>query len=274
MKTALLDRYDLNGPRILFLAGLFAFFVCFLFYPLWYAVVRALWVNGELSLVFFELMAGNPVYREMILNSFRLGMFTTVATTLLSLPVAFLLVRYDFRGKNVLNGLILVPMVLPPFVGAIGMKQMFARFGSINLLLLELGIVDQPVDWFGGGFAGVVILQVLHLYPIMFLNVAAALANIDPSLEEAARNMGARGFRLFRTVTFPLMLPGYFAGAIIVFIWAFTDLGTPLIFNYRQVVMVEIFNAISDINENPMAYALVVFLLLLTVLFLDRKSVV
>lgn len=267
MKTALLDRYDLNGPRILFLAGLFAFFVCFLFYPLWYAVVRALWVNGELSLVFFELMAGNPVYREMILNSFRLGMFTTVATTLLSLPVAFLLVRYDFRGKNVLNGLILVPMVLPPFVGAIGMKQMFARFGSINLLLLELGIVDQPVDWFGGGFAGVVILQVLHLYPIMFLNVAAALANIDPSLEEAARNMGARGFRLFRTVTFPLMLPGYFAGAIIVFIWAFTDLGTPLIFNYRQVVMVEIFNAISDINENPMAYALVVFLLLLTVLF-------
>lgn len=274
MKTALLDRYDLNGPRILFLAGLFAFFFCFLFYPLWYAVVRALWVNGELSLVFFELMASNPVYMEMILNSFRLGMFTTVATTLLSLPVAFLLVRYDFRGKNVLNGLILVPMVLPPFVGAIGMKQMFARFGSINLLLLELGIVDQPVDWFGGGFAGVVILQVLHLYPIMFLNVAAALANIDPNLEEAARNMGARGFRLFRTVTFPLMLPGYFAGAIIVFIWAFTDLGTPLIFNYRQVVMVEIFNAISDINENPMAYALVVFLLLLTVLFFCLSKLV
>lgn len=266
MKT-LLDRYDLNGSRILFLAGLSAFFVFFLFYPLWYAVVRALWVNGEFSLVFFELMAGNPVYTEMILNSFRLGMFTTIATTLLSLPVAFLLVRYDFRGKNVLNGLILVPMVLPPFVGAIGMKQMFARFGSINLLLLELGIVDQPIDWFGGGFTGVVVLQVLHLYPIMFLNVAAALANIDPSLEEAARNMGARGFRLFRSVTFPLMLPGYFAGAIIVFIWAFTDLGTPLIFNYRQVVMVEIFNAISDINENPMAYALVVFLLLLTVLF-------
>ena len=267
MVKTLLDRYDLTWSRILFLAGLSAFFVFFLFYPLWYAVVRALWVNGEISLVFFELMASNPVYKEMILNSFRLGMFTTIATTLLSLPIAFLLVRYDFKGKNVLNGLILVPMVLPPFVGAIGMKQMFARFGSINLLLLELGIVDQPIDWFGGGFTGVVILQVLHLYPIMFLNVAAALSNIDPSLEEAARNMGARGFRLFRSVTFPLMLPGYFAGAIIVFIWAFTDLGTPLIFNYRQVVMVEIFNAISDINENPMAYALVVFLLLLTVLF-------
>ncbi|MDP6038344.1 MAG: ABC transporter permease subunit, partial [Candidatus Latescibacteria bacterium] len=148
------------------------------------------------------------------------------------------------------------------------MKQMFARFGSINLLLLDIGFIDQPIDWFGGGgFWGVVILEVLHLYPIMYLNVAAALANVDPSLEEAARNMGSSGFRLFRSVTFPLMLPGYFAGAIIVFIWAFTDLGTPLIFNYRQVVAVEIFNSIEDINENPMAYALVVFVLVLTVFF-------
>ena len=175
-------------------------------------------------------------------------MITTIATTLLSLPLAFLPVRYDFAGKGFLNGLILVPMVLPPFVGAIGMKQMFARFGSINLLLLDLGLIDQPVDWFGGGgFVGVVILEVLHLYPIMYLNVAAALANVDPSLEEAARNMGSSGFRLFRTVTFPLMLPGYFAGAIIVFIWAFTDLGTPLIFNYRQSWAVEIFNRILSI---------------------------
>ncbi|MDA0747043.1 MAG: iron ABC transporter permease [bacterium] len=263
-----MKRYDLSAGTLVFLGVLAVFFLLFLFYPLWYAIVQSVIIDGEFSLVFFELLGTNPVYREVILNSFRLGMVTTLATTLLSLPIAHFLVRYDFRGKGLLNGLVLVPMVLPPFVGAIGMKQMFARFGSINLLLIKVGLIDQPVDWFGGGgFVGVVILEVLHLYPIMFLNVAAALANIDPSLEEAARNMGSRGFRLFRTITFPLMLPGYFAGAIIVFIWAFTDLGTPLVFNYRQVVMVEIFNSISDTNENPMAYALVVFVLLLTVLF-------
>ncbi|MYF72435.1 MAG: iron ABC transporter permease, partial [Gemmatimonadetes bacterium] len=261
-------RFDLNLPTLIFLVGLIGFFALFLFYPLWYAFVQSLVVDGRFTFAFYELMVKSPVYQEAILNSFRLGMITTIATTLLSLPLAFLLVRYNFAGKGFLNGLILVPMVLPPFVGAIGMKQMFARFGSINLLLLDLGLIDQPVDWFGGGgFVGVVILEVLHLYPIMYLNVAAALANVDPSLEEAARNMGSSGFRLFRTVTFPLMLPGYFAGAIIVFIWAFTDLGTPLIFNYRQVVAVEIFNSIEDINENPMAYALVVFVLLLTVFF-------
>ncbi len=270
----MMRRYDLNWPTLIFLGGLAVFFALFLFYPLSYAFYNALVVDGAFSTVFFELMVTNPVYWGAILNSFRLGVVTTLATTLVSLPIAFLLVRYDFRGKGVLNGLILVPMVLPPFVGAIGMKQMFARFGSINLLLLDLGLIDQPVDWFGGGgFVGVVILEVLHLYPIMYLNVAAALSNIDPSLEEAARNMGSSGLRLFRSITFPLMLPGYFAGAIIVFIWAFTDLGTPLIFNYRQVVAVEIFNSISDINENPMAYALVVFVLLLTVFFFYLSKV-
>lgn len=263
-----MKRFDLTWPTLIFLLGLIAFFALFLFYPLWYAIVQSLVVDGRFTVAFYELMVTSPVYQEAILNSFRLGMITTIATTLLSLPLAFLLVRYDFVGKGFVSGLILVPMVLPPFVGAIGMKQMFARFGSINLLLLDLGLIDQPIDWFGGGgFVGVVILEVLHLYPIMYLNVAAALANVDPSLEDAARNMGSSGFRLFRTVTFPLMLPGYFAGAIIVFIWAFTDLGTPLIFNYRQVVAVEIFNSIEDINENPMAYALVVFVLLLTVFF-------
>lgn len=261
-------RFDLNWPTVLFLIGLAVFFGFFLFYPLWYAFVQSLMVDGRLTLVFYDMMVTSPVYQEAILNSFRLGMVTTLATTVLSLPLAFWLVRYNVPGKGFLNGLILIPMVLPPFVGAIGMKQMFARFGSINLLLMDIGLINQPIDWFGGGgFLGVVILEVLHLYPIMYLNVAASLANIDPSMEEAARNMGGSGFKLFRTVTFPLMLPGYFAGAIIVFIWAFTDLGTPLIFNYRQVVAVEIFNSISDINENPMAYALVVFVLLLTVFF-------
>ncbi|MCZ6636053.1 MAG: iron ABC transporter permease [bacterium] len=264
----MLRRFDLTPTMVIFLLGLGVFFILFLVYPLWYAIVRSVYVDGSFRLTFYELMLTSPVYQEAILNSFRLGMVTTLATTLLSLPLAFLLVRHEFPGKGMMNGLILVPMVLPPFVGAIGMKQMFARFGSINLLLLKLGVIDQPIDWFGGGgFVGVVILEVLHLYPIMYLNVAAALSNIDPSLEEAARNMGSKGFRLFRTVTFPLMMPGYFAGAIIVFIWAFTDLGTPLIFNYREVVAVQIFNSISDINENPMAYALVVFLLVVTVSF-------
>src|SRR5438093_4289261 len=140
---------------------------------------------------------------------------------------------------------------------------------------MRLGILPQynPIDWLGQSvFWCIVILQVMNLYPVMFLNVAAAMANIDPSLRESAQNLGASGWRLFRTITLPLILPGYFAGAVIVFIWAFTDLGTPLIFGFSRLVPVQIFDAVNDLNTNPIGYALVVFVLLLTLaLFLISK---
>lgn len=262
-----MQRYDLSVAHAAILVSLWGFFIVFMVYPLAYVFSGAFFTSDGFSLVFFKLMLTSPNYTIILANSINLGLTVTLLTTLLSLPMAILLVRYDFPGKGLLNGLILIPMVLPPFVGAIGMRQLLARFGSINLLLLELGVIDQPIDWLGGGFWGVVILEVLHLYPIMYLNLAAALANVDPSLEEAAKNMGASGFKLFRTVTFPLMLPGYFAGAIIVFIWAFTDLGTPLVFEYRELIAVQIFNMVTDLHQNPMGYAFVVAVIALTILF-------
>jgi iron(III) transport system permease protein len=265
--TSWLRRYDLNAANTAVLVFLWLFFIAFMLYPLGYVFSNAFFTAEGFSLVFFKLMLSSPNYVTILANSINLGLIVTLLTTLLSLPLAFLLVRYDFAGKGLLNGLILVPMVLPPFVGAIGMRQLLARFGSINLLLLETGMIAQPIDWLGSGFWGVVILEVLHLYPIMYLNLAAALANVDPSLEEAARNMGASGFKLFRTVTFPLMLPGYFAGAIIVFIWAFTDLGTPLVFEYRELIAVQIFNMVTDLHQNPMGYAFVVAVMVMTLFF-------
>jgi iron(III) transport system permease protein len=265
--TSWLNRYDLSLGNAGLLLFLWCFFIVFMIYPLCFVFSHAFFTPEGFSLVFFKLMVTNPNYTLILANSINLGLTVTLFTTLLSLPLALLLVRYDFPGKGLLNGLILIPLVLPPFVGAIGMRQLLARFGSINLLLLQMGVIDQPIDWLGGGFGGVVVLEVLHLYPIMYLNLAAALANIDPSLEEAARNVGASGFKLFRTVTFPLMLPGYFAGAIIVFIWAFTDLGTPLVFEYRDLIAVQIFNMVTDLHQNPMGYAFVVAVMVLTLLF-------
>jgi iron(III) transport system permease protein len=265
--TSWFRRYDLSPANAGVLFFLWFFFIVFMLYPLGYVFSGAFFTDEGFSLVFFGLMLSSPNYTVILANSINLGLAVTLCTTLLSLPLAFLLVRYDFPGKGLLNGLILIPLVLPPFVGAIGMRQLLARFGSINLLLLQMGVIDQPIDWLGGGFGGVVLLEVLHLYPIMYLNLAAALANVDPTLEEAAKNMGASGFKLFRTVTFPLMLPGYFAGAIIVFIWAFTDLGTPLVFEYRELIAVQIFNMVTDLHQNPMGYAFVVAVIVLTLFF-------
>lgn len=273
-----MKRHDLDGWTLTFLGLLLAFFAAFLLYPVGFMLRRAFGTGGEFTLAHFGYLLASPLLREALWNSLAIALLTTTATTALALPLAHWMTRYDFAGKALLGGLILVPMILPPFVGAIGLKQLLAKFGSLNLALMHLGLLppDRPVDWLGaGGFWGIVILQVLSLYPIMFLNLSAAMANVDPALREAAQNLGAGGWRLFRTVTAPLILPGWFAGAVIVFIWAFTDLGTPLIFGYARVVPVQIFDAITELNTNPAGYALVVLVLaLVLVLFVASKRVV
>jgi iron(III) transport system permease protein len=228
------------------------------------------------SFPYFALVPVAPTLITCLGNSLAVATITTMATTLLCLPLAYWFTRLRFPGRTFLSTLLLVPLILPPFVGAIGLQRLLDRFGTLNLWLMDLGILDpaKPIDWLGeGGFIGVVLMQVLHLYPILYLNLAAAWANVDPTLEDAARNLGAGEWRVFRTITFPLVLPGYFAGAALIFVWAFTDLGTPLVFNYLQVIPVRIFDQVSDPQRtNAQAYALVVITLLVTaVLFFTAR---
>jgi len=258
-------RHIDKGPFLIFLIVM-AFLTAFLFYPILYVFINSFYINGSINFYYFLLMFQDPLYRQIIINSLEIGLASTVLTSIVSIPLAFLMVRYDFPYKRLIQGLLLIPLVMPPFVGAIGMVQLFARYGAVNILLMDLKLISRPIDWFGGGFVGIILLETLHLYPFLYLNVAAALANVDPTLEEQAESFGSSGFRLFRTVTFPLILPGYFAGAIVVFIWAFTDLGTPLIFNFRNVVPVTIFSMVSDIFTNPLGYAFTVMTLLFAIM--------
>ncbi|MBN1682956.1 iron ABC transporter permease [Candidatus Bathyarchaeota archaeon] len=244
-----------------------SFFTVFLLIPILYIFKGSFLVNGEFTLFYFSLMYSDPFYSQSIINSLIIAISSTILTTIIALPMAYFMVRYDFRGKSLVQGLLLIPLVMPPFVGAIGMKKMFARYGAVNLLLMQYNLIQQPIDWFAGGFFGIIILEALHLYPYLYLNLAASLANIDPTLEEQAENLGASGLQLFRTITLPLLIPGYLAGATIVFVWAFTDLGTPLIFEFTKVVPVIIFNMTKDIQINPMGYALTVSTLLLSIFF-------
>lgn len=270
-------KYDLNAATLALLAIVLGFFAVFLAYPASFMLGRAFEANGHFTLRYFGMLLSSPLQREALRNSFLIATLTTGLATLVALPLAHLITRYRFTGRGLLSGLLLAPMILPPFVGAIGLKQLLAKFGSLNLLLMKVGLLapDQPIDWLGqGGFWGIILLQVMSLYPILFLNLSAAMANVDPALREAAQNLGASGWRVFRTVALPLILPGFFAGAIIVFIWAFTDLGTPLVFGFSRVVPVQIFDSITELNTNPLGYALVVVVLVLTViLFAVSKRV-
>ncbi|HJN51149.1 MAG: iron ABC transporter permease [Pseudomonadales bacterium] len=253
-----------------------AMLVFFLIVPVGLIVVKAFYNGEEFTLAYFELLFDNDLQMESIWNSLCIGLSTTVLTTLLALPLAIVNARFEFRGKALLSGLLLVPMVMPPFVGAIGILRFFARRGSVNLQFMDWGWIDTPIEWLAGGnvFWAVVILEVLHLYPIMYLNLTAALANIDPSLEEVASTLGVPRWKQLKDVVWPLSRPGYFAGAIIVFIWALTDLGTPLLVGYEATMPVRIFTLVTDVNENPMGFALVFFVIVMTVgIFLLSKLI-
>jgi iron(III) transport system permease protein len=245
-------------------AALFGFFFLF---PIVQTLGGAFISNGRLTFAFVTEVFRNPLYVEGLRNSFFLGLFGTLAALGIAMPLAWLSDRYDFPGKKIFGALVLAPLILPPFVGAIGIKKIFGQMGALNAALLDVGWLREPIDWLGRGrFWGCVFLIGLNLYPVLYLNLTAALANIDPAMEESAENLGCTGFRKFRRVTLPLILPGLFAGGTIVFIWAFTELGVPLIFEFERVTSVQIFYGLKDIGGSPFPYALVAVMLTATVL--------
>lgn len=253
-----------SAARTLFIA-LLVFFGCFFVWPILTSVVVAFRdVRGGFTMQYvFEVFA-NALYREGLINSFSMAVWSTLGCLLVAVPLAVIYVKFDFPGKVLLNSLVLTPMILPPFVGAIGVKAILGQMGALNSLLTSVGLMDpnHPVDWLGEGqMLGIVIMNVLHLYPVLYLNVSAALSNLDPALEEAAANLGCAPRDRFRRITLPLIMPGLFAGGTITFIWAFTELGVPLVFDYDRVTSVQIFNALKDISNNPFPYAMVVVLL-------------
>lgn len=230
--------------------------------PLWMVIRGGFLDGGHFTLRYLFGVFQNPVYTEGLVNSLLLAIGTTTLVTLIAVPLAWLGNKYDYPGKKLVGGLILVPMILPPFVGAIGFQQILGVYGGFNLMM-GLG----PVDWLGRlQYWGVISLQALSLYPIMYLNASAALANIDPAMEEAASNLGCSGLRKFFRITLPLITPGLFAGGTIVFIWSFTELGTPLIMNYTKCASVQVFDALKEIGTNPFPYALVFVMLSASVL--------
>ena len=232
--------------------------------------------EGGFTSAYVVQIFANPVYLEGLWNALLLGVTSTFAALLIAFPLALFTHRYRFPLKGPLSALILVPLVLPPFVGAVGVKQMLGVKGALNAFLEKLGMMDPaaPIDWLGEGrFWGIVIMNALHLYPILYMNIAASLAHLDPAMEEAAQNLGCSPWRRLRRITMPLTMPGIFAGGSIVFIWSFTELGVPLVFDYSRVAPVQIYDGLKDLESNPFPYALVaVMLVISSAVFLLSKA--
>jgi len=263
--TASSGRMSATPGQMALALGIAAFLAVFLIWP----AATVIWVaftekgGTAFTLVNFLDFVRTDLFVRSFWNSLYVSAMAVVCASILALPLAYITSRFTFRGTVLIQTLGFLPLIMPPFVGAVAMQLFFGRNGSVNLLL---------DDWFGfkiafmDGLNGVIFVQSIHYFPFILINLSAGLRNIDSAMEEAAQNLGASGFRLFRRIVFPLAMPGYVAGASLVFVKVFDDLATPLLLNVKDMLAPQAYLRVTSIGiTDPMGYVISVVLIVASV---------
>lgn len=265
MFSALRGRGRWKPGQVLLALGILLFLVLFLVWPVATVVFVAFTEKGTgaFTLINFVDFAQTDLFVRSFANSFYVSAMAVVGASLLALPLAYITSRFDFRGASVVQILGFLPLIMPPFVGAVAMQLLFGRNGTVNLLLDDWIGMKVP---FMEGLNGVIFVQSIHYFPFILINLSAALRNVDRAMEESAQNLGSHGFRLFRRIVFPLALPGYVAGASLVFVKVFDDLATPLLLNVKDMLAPQAYLRVTSIGiTDPMGYVISVVLIVASV---------
>src|SRR5437899_1522860 len=266
----------IRGPRtpasaMIGFGLIWAFLILVVLYPLTRIFYDAFADEaGQLTLANFHEFFTDRYYLRSLWNSLVLGAATVIATSVIGIAVAFLIVRFEFPGRNLFSYLTMLPMILPPLVGVLGFVFILGRAGTLNVLLLGWFDMLHPVN-FMYGTHGVLLVETLHLFPFMTLSILDSLSKVDPALEEAAQVVGASGWRRFWDVTLPLTTPGYVSGALLVFIWTFADFVTPLVVGVQGLLAVQAYlNIVQFVDRRIFRMGIVIsaLMVVLAVVFL------
>jgi iron(III) transport system permease protein len=262
-------RANISG--LLGYAGIWAFFALFLIYPLIRLFYDTFTTDqGVFTLMNFYDFFTDSFYLKTLVNSLLLGVATVVTTSIIGITIAFLLLRYEFPGRNLFSYLTIIPMIMPPLVGVMGFVFILGRAGTVNVILMDYLGFSKPIN-FMYGIQGVLLVETLHLFPLMTLSIVDALGKISPSLDEAAESVGSRGLRKFWDITFPLTTPGYVSGALLVFIWTFADFATPLVVGVDNLLASQAYlNIVQFVDRRLFKMGIVIsaIMVILAILFL------
>jgi iron(III) transport system permease protein len=195
----------------------------FVVYPLIKVLLASFQIRGDWTTANYELLATRRIYRAALVNSLTVASFVGVIGTALGFVIAFVLTRTNVPFKRALHLLTLLPIISPPFVGAISILFLFGFNGLVTRQLLQLEDFNIYGRW------GVVFSQIFTFAPLAYLSLRGVLQSISPTLEDAAFNIGASKWQAFWKVTFPLALPGIFSAFLVVFIESISDFGNPLV---------------------------------------------
>jgi iron(III) transport system permease protein len=245
--------------------------ILFLIYPLLHLFYDTFTTDaGDFTLLNFQDFFTDRYYLKALMNSLLLGVGTVITTSIIGITFAFLLLRYEFPGRGIFSYLSILPMIMPPLVGVMGFVFILGRAGTVNILLMDYLGFTKPIN-FMYGIQGVLLVETLHLFPLMTLSLVDAMGKISPSLDEAAEGVGSRGLRKFWDITFPLTTPGYVSGALLVFIWTFADFATPLVVGVDDLLASQAYlNIVQFVDRRLFKMGIVIsaIMVILAILFL------
>ena len=258
-----LDRKKLMADPIMMttIVVLIAFLTLFILYPLAILLVDSMFGSNGFTLDTFRRVLAMASFRTAIGNTMKIGLLVGVLSTAIGLLFAY--VEVYVRMRRFTGGLFrlisMLPVVSPPFVLSLSMIMLFGKAGLITRFLL--GIYDNNVY----GYWGIVIVQTMTFFPVCYMMLRGLLKNIDPSLEEAARDMGASRMKVFTSVTLPLLLPGLGNAFLVTFIESIADFANPMIIGGSyDTLATSIYLQITGAMDKEGAAAMAVVLLVIT----------
>ena len=275
-----LERKKLFADPILITAifAIFLFLVLFIVYPLSILLVDSVYEENQITLSVFARIFGMSGFRKAISNTLQLGFISGILATLVGFLFAYVDMYVSVGNKFVKSLFKIVsvlPVVSPPFVLSLSAIMLFGRTGIITRNLFNLSTTKLY------GLPGICLVQTLTFFPVCYLMLKGLLKNIDPSLEEAARNIGASRWKVFTSVTLPLLLPGLGNAFLVTFIESVADFANPMIIGGNfDTLATSIYLQLTGAYDKSGATAMAVVLLFISMgLFivekyrLERKSV-
>ena len=205
---------------------IFVVFLLFLVFPFYTLVVNSFFSSKAdgMTLYNFQRFFQKKYYYQALGNSLKISLIPTLLSVIIGVPMAYLQTRYNIAGKTFWHVLIILSLMCPPFLGAYSWIILFGNAGIVTQFLSSLFGFQMPTIYGQGGICAVFTLK---LFPYVYLYVSGAMGSIDRSVEECAENLGSGKLRRLLTVTVPVVMPSIAAGALMVFMTALADYGTP-----------------------------------------------
>lgn len=258
-----------TGVGILILA----FFLMFVVYPLILILYKSvLDGNGNLTFDYFVKFFSKKYYWSTLINSVKVTVVSTIISVAIGLPMAYILRSISIKGSAIVNILIVISYLSPPFIGAYAWIQQLGRNGFITKIFSNLFGIKLPGIY---GFAGIVLVFSMQSFPLVYMYVSGALKNMDNSLIEAAESLGCNAFTRMTKIITPLLMPTLLASALLVFMRVFADFGTPMLIGegYRTfpvLIYTQFMGEVSTDDHFAAALCVIIILITMVLFFLQQ----